>query len=231
MSAVDWHAVPGYPRLYRPETIESGLRDLAAATGTVAAARAATGLDGGSLVHGHSGAVMPAAALAAPVLLDVVAHGHPEAKRAAWSLLTDALRYDPIAGYTRVSAPFGPELPICCAIAYHVHTRRDAITAVGDLGRDLVGAAAEHWLFEVAELTDDGADTVAFGTLHGTIPDGRHEAECHSAAGHVALGPVGVEYPVVPGEREACLRLFDVRPLSLPPHAVLLSAECGRRVH
>jgi hypothetical protein len=231
VSAVDWHAVPGHPRFYRPETIESGLRDLAAATGTVAAARAASDLDGGSLVHGHSGAVMPAAALAAPTLLDVMEHGHPEARRAAWSLLTDSLRYDPIAGYPRVSASWGLEVPICCAIAHHVHTRREALTALGDLGRSLLADAAEHWLFEIGETTDDGADTIAFGTLHGTVPVGRHEAECHTPAGHVVLGPVCLEYPVVPGEQDGCLRLFDANPRSLPPHAVLLPAECGRRVH
>ncbi len=231
MSAVDWHAVPGYPRFYRPETIEPGLRALAAATGTVAAASAASDLDGGSLVHGHSGAVMPAAALAAPTLLDILEHGHPEAKRAAWSLLTDSLRYAPIAGYTRVSAPWGREVPICCAIAHEVHTRREALTALDDLGRDLLADAAEHWLFDISETIDDDPDTVAFGTLHGTIPDGRHEAEFHTPAGHVVLGPVRLEYPLVPGEQEGCLRLFDVSPRSLPPRAVLLSAECGRRVH
>ncbi|PSL57096.1 hypothetical protein B0I31_10273 [Saccharothrix carnea] len=68
---VDWRAVPGYPVFYRPDVIEPGLRGLAQATGTVAAAQATASLDGGAFVHGHSGAAMPAAASAAPFLLDV----------------------------------------------------------------------------------------------------------------------------------------------------------------
>ena len=224
MSAVDWHAVPGYPRFYRPEVIESALRDLAAAISLVAAARAATPLGGGGLVHGHSGAVMPAAALAAPVLVDVVVNGHVEAKKAAWGLLDESLRYDPIDGFTRVGVPFGSEVPICCAVAHHIHAARDAFAA-DRLGRDLLAEAAAHWLFEVGEAVDDGADTLAVGTLRGTIPDGRHDAECHTPAGHVVLGPVCLEYPGA----EACLRLLGVR--EVPPRAVLLSAECGRRVH
>jgi hypothetical protein len=227
----DWGAVPGYPGLYRPEVIEPGLHGLAEANGLVAAARAAASLDQGALVHGHSGVAMPAAAHAAPFLLDVLEHGHHAAKVAACGLVEDSMRYDPIAGFGRVPTSFGPAVPLCCAVAHHVHVRRDAVVALGPLFRGLLAEAAGHWSFEVGEVIDDGRDAVAFGTLRGTLPDAGQEAECHGPDGHVPLGEVRRELPAVPGEPEACLRLVDVAPESLPARAVLIPAACGRRAH
>ncbi|MFD0200483.1 MULTISPECIES: hypothetical protein [Saccharothrix] len=229
--SVDWFKVPGYPGFYEPGVIEPGLRGLAEATNLMAAARATTSLDQAGLVHGHSGAAMPAAAFAAPFLLDVLEHGHDAAKVGACGLLEDSMRYDPLPGYTRVPAAFGPAVPICCAVAHHVHSRRDVVVALGPRFRDLLVEAAPHWSFEVGETADDGGDTIAFGTLRGKLPVGRHEAECHSPAGRAVLGDVRLELPADPDGSEVCVRLFGVEPGALPARAVLLPAECGRRVH
>ncbi|ONI71084.1 hypothetical protein ALI144C_52045 [Actinosynnema sp. ALI-1.44] len=229
--SVDWHSIPGVPQFYRPEVIAPGLRRLAGATGMVAAAGAASSLDGGGLVHGHSAGTMPAAATAAPILLAIVEHGHPTAKEGACRLLEESMQFDPYGGYTRVSVSFGAAVPICCAVAHHVHAHRDVLLSLGQGGRSLIAEADTHWLFEVGELIDDGVDTIAFGTMRGRFPRGPNDAECHSTGGHSQLGAVCLEYPVVPGTSEACLRLSDVEPRSLPARAVLLSGECGRRVH
>lgn len=230
-AAVDWQAVPGYPRFYQPDVIESGLHRLADAAGVVAAARAASSLDQGGLVHGHSAAVMPAAAVAAPILVGIVEHGHSAAKAGACRLLDESMRYDAIDGYTRVSTSFGSAVPICCAVAHHIHVRRDALRALGPLGRGLLVEADKHWQFTVGAVIDDGPDTVAFGTVTGTVPDGRQIAECHTATKYYSRCTVRLEYPVASCESDAWLRLFDVMPQFVRAHSVLLSAECGVRVH
>jgi len=230
-AAVDWHVVPGYPRFYRPDVIESGLHRLAGATNIVAAAGAASSLDGGGLVHGHSAAVMPAAAMAAPILVDIMEHGHPTAKAGARRLLYESMWYAAVDGYTRVSTSFGSAVPICCAVAHHIHARRDALRALHPFGRGLLAEADKHWQFTVSEVVDDGPDTVAFGSVTGIVPNGRQIAECHTATKYYLRCTFRLEYPLVPGDSDASLRLFDFTPQIVRTNSVLLSAECGDRVH
>ncbi|MGW3661408.1 hypothetical protein ACWD6R_39910 [Streptomyces sp. NPDC005151] len=67
--------------------------------------------------------------------------------------------------------------------------------------------------------------------LAGTLPDGSHPAELHTADGVTGLDAVRVEYPPVDASCEACLRLVGVPPGALPPGAVVFPAVCGEREH
>ncbi len=122
IDAVDWGALPGHPDWYAPVLAARGMRALADAAHLVQAAEAGSLLGGGGIVHGHSGAVFPAAAVAVPLLLDIARHGRPAARDTALGLVDEALSSYPHAGYTRVTTPEGP-VPICCAIAHQVRAR------------------------------------------------------------------------------------------------------------
>ncbi|MGW2564396.1 hypothetical protein ACWCXB_35395 [Streptomyces sp. NPDC001514] len=87
------------------------------------AAEAGSLLGGGGIVHGHSAAVFPAAAVAAPLLLDIAQQGHPAARDTALWLVDEALSSCSHAEYTRVTTPYGTAVPICCAIAHHLRAR------------------------------------------------------------------------------------------------------------
>ncbi|TXS18273.1 MULTISPECIES: hypothetical protein [Streptomyces] len=227
IDAVDWSAVPGHPDWYEPEHASRGLRALADAVHLVRAAEAGSLLGGGGIVHGHSGAVFPAAAVAAPLLLDIVQHGHPAAGETALGLLDEALSFRPRPGYTRVLPPHGAAVPICCVIADHVRARTAPLSRMGSTGKALLADAAEHWRFDVRESVADGDDTAAFGSLAGRFPDDVGAVELNVAGEFTVLDRVGLEYAPQEGSAEACLRVGGLLPGDLPPGAILYPAGCG----
>ncbi|MFD6278604.1 hypothetical protein ACFWFI_24005 [Streptomyces sp. NPDC060209] len=231
IDAVDWDSIPGHPDWYESDRAGLGLRALSEATNSVQAADAGSQLGGGGIVHGHSGAVFPAAAVAAPLLLDIAQQGHPAARDTALGLLDEALSCYPHAEYTRVQAPDGTAVPICCAIAHHLRDRTDFLVGLGKRGKYLLVDAAAHWRFEICECVADGGDTAAFGILAGSLPEGVHAAEMHHAGAITVLSELGLEYPSAANSRESCLRVFARTPDELPPNAVLFPAECGNRLH
>ncbi|MFE5889604.1 hypothetical protein ACFQ6E_11810 [Streptomyces sp. NPDC056462] len=228
---VEWDSVPGHPDWYEPDRAAQGLRALAEAANLVQAAEAGSQLGGGGIVHGHSGAVFPAAAVATPLLLDIAQQGHPAAQDTAMGLLDEALSCYPHAGYTRVTAPDCTAIPICCAIAHHLRDRADFLVGRGKRGKSLLADATAHWRFEIRECIADGSDTAVFGILAGCLPDGVHAAEMHHAGAITILSELTLEYPPAEDSREACLRAIARPPSQLPPGAVLFPAECGDRVH
>ncbi|MFH9087882.1 hypothetical protein [Streptomyces sp. NPDC017673] len=231
IDAVDWSAVPGPPDWYEPTRAARGLRALAGAANLVEAAEAGSLLGGGGIVHGHSAAVFPAAAVAAPLLLEMAEQGHPAARSTALGLIDEALSSYPHAGYSRVTTPHGTAVPICCAIADHLRARAALLTGLGKRTRALLADAAEHWRFEVRECVAEGDDTAAFGTLAGRFPAGVHAVELHLGGEIAVLDEVTLEYPPADGSSEACLRVRERPPGELPPGAVLFPAVCGERVH
>ncbi|MFF6803827.1 hypothetical protein [Streptomyces sp. NPDC012616] len=231
INAVDWGSIPGHPNWYEPERAAHGLRALAEAANLVQAAEAGSRLGGGGIVHGHSAAVFPAAVVAAPLLLDIAQQGHPAAKDTALALLDEALSCCPHAGYTRVVAPDGTAVPVCCAIAHHLRDRTDFLVGLGKRGKSLLADAAAHWRFDIRECVADSGDTAAFGLLADCLPDGMHAAEMHLAGVITVLSELTLEYPPAKGSLEACLRVSARHPGELPPGAVLFPAECGDRVH
>ncbi|MER6679992.1 hypothetical protein [Streptomyces olivaceoviridis] len=231
IDAVDWGAVPGHPDWYEPARAARGLRALADAATLVEAAEASSLLGGGGIVHGHSAAVFPAAAVATPLLLDIAQQGHPAARDAALGLVDEALSSYPHVEYTRVTTSYGTAVPICCAIAHELRARTAFLAGLGKRGRALLADAAEHWRFEIRECVAEGNATAAFGALVGCFPGGVHAAEVHVGGEIAVLDEVVLEYPPVDGSGEACLRVTGRRPAELPPGAVLFPAECGERVH
>ncbi|MEU6599679.1 hypothetical protein [Streptomyces flaveolus] len=231
IDAVDWGAVPGHPDWYEPARAAEGLRALADAANLVEAAEAGSLLGGGGIVHGHSAAVFPAAAVATPFLLEIAQRGHPAARATALGLIDEALSSYPHAEYTRVTTPYGTTVPICCAIADHLRSRTALLAGLGKQGKALLADAAEHWRFEIRECVADGNDTAAFGTLVGRFPGGVQAVELHLGGEIAVLDEVALEYPPVEGSVEACLRVRGRRPGELPPGAVLFPEACGERVH
>ncbi|MFF3510392.1 hypothetical protein [Streptomyces sp. NPDC002573] len=181
------------------------------------AAEAGSLLGGGGIVHSHSAAVFPAAAVATPLLLDIAQQGHPAARDTALGLVDEALSSYPHAEYTRVTTPYGTAVPICCAIADHLRAHTVLLAGLGKRGRALLADAAEHWRFEIRECVADGDDTAAFGALAGSFPGGVHTTELHLAGDIAVLDEVALEYPPVEGSLEACLRVMGRRPANCRP--------------
>ncbi|WP_308293627.1 hypothetical protein [Streptomyces sp. RM72] len=231
INAVDWDSLSGHPEWYEPDRAARGLRALAEAANLVQAAEAGSQLGNGGIVHGHSAAVFPAAVVATPLLLDIAQRGHPAARHTALGLLDEALSCWPHAGYTRVAAPDGTAVPLCCAIADHLRERTEFLVGLGRRGKALLADAAAHWRFEIHECVAVGSGTAAFGILAGRLPDGVRAAEMHLAGALTVLSELTLEYPPVEGSREACLRVTARHPGELPPGAVLFPAECGDRAH
>ncbi|MFC8793588.1 hypothetical protein [Streptomyces cinereoruber] len=227
IEAVDWGAVPGPPGWYEPERVAPGLRILAGASSLVRAAEAGALLGCGGIVHDHSGSVFPAAAIAAPLLLDIARRGRPAARDTALGLLDEALWFRPHAGYERVAAPDGTATRLCCALAHHLRAHADFLTGLGGRGRSLPADAAAHWRFEIRERVADGDGTVAFGVLAGRFPEGARPAELHHDGDVTVLNGLTLEYPPEDASPEACLRIPARHPDELPPGAVLFRAECG----
>lgn len=215
---MDWHSVPGPPDWYNPDGVAAALRDLAAATSVNAASGPYGLLVDEGLVHDHSGAVFPAAAFAAPILLDIVADGHPVAQDHARQLLYYSMYNIPHRGYQRVDTDYAHGVPICCAVAYHVQARQELFA--GDVG--MVRESRKHWRFEVDEARADGDVTVAVGRLAGWFPDGVRRVELHARTDIVV-----VKAHVEDGD----LRLLNVAPAAVPRGAVLFRAECGEAEH
>lgn len=231
IDVVDWDSIPGHPGWYEPDRVARGLRALSEAANLIQAAEAGSLLGGGGIVHGHSGAVFPAAVVATPLLLDIAQRGHLAAQDTAMGLLDEALSCYPHVGYTRVMAPDGTAVPLCCAIAHHLRDRADFLVGRGRRGKSLLASAAAHWRFEIRDCVADGSDTAAFGILAGCLADGVHAAEMHLAGAMTMLSELPLEYPPAEDSREACLRVFARHPRELPPGALLFPAECGDRVH
>ncbi|MGI5401353.1 hypothetical protein ACQEVG_18280 [Streptomyces sp. CA-135486] len=173
------------PVVYAPRPRQSNL---------VQAAEAGSQLGGGGIVHGHSAAVFPAAVVATPLLLDIAQRGHPAAQDTALGLLDEALSCYPHTGYTRVAAPDGTAIPICCAIAHHLRDRTDFLVGLGKRGKSLLADAAAHWRFEIRECVADSGDTAAFGILAGCLPDGVHAVEMHLAGAITVLSELTLGY-------------------------------------
>lgn len=231
IEAVDWDALPGHPDWYAPERAARGLRALADAANMVQVADARSLLSGGGIVHDHSGAVFPAAAVAAPLLLDIAEQGHPVARGTAVGLVEEALAFAPHAAYARVATPCGSAVPVCCAVADHLRARTALLARRGGRGKALLAEAAEHWRLEIQECLAEGGDTAAFGSLAGRLPGGAHAAELHAAGGITVLDEVSLAYPPAEDSAEACLWVRGRRPGELPPGALLFPAECGERAH
>ncbi|MFF6831678.1 hypothetical protein ACFY84_07365 [Streptomyces sp. NPDC012438] len=231
IEAVDWGAVPGPPGWYEPERVGRGLRVLSGASSLVRAAEAGSLLGCGGIVHDHGGSVFPAAAIAAPLLLDIARRGHPAARDTALVLLDEALSFHPHPGYERVAEPDGTEVPLCCALAHHLRAHADLLTGLGGAGRTLLADAAAHWRFEIRECVADGGGTAAFGLLTGRFPDGVHAARMHLGGTVIPLNGLTLDHPPEGDSPEAFLRLLAHPPAALPPGTLLLPAECGYRVH
>ncbi|WP_411071480.1 hypothetical protein [Streptomyces sp. cmx-4-25] len=226
---VDRAAIPGPPGWYEPERVARGLRVLSGAANTVRAAEAGSLLGCGGIVHDHSGSVFPAAVTAAPPLLDIARRGRPAARDTALVLLDEALSFHPHAGYTRVAAPGGTGVPLCCALAHHLRAHADFLAGPDRRGRSLLADAAAHRRFEVHECVADGDGTAAFGVLAGRFPEGVHAAEMHHGGDVTALDGLTLAYPPEDDSPEACLRVHARHPDELPPGAVLFPAQCGER--
>ncbi|MFC8707277.1 hypothetical protein ACFUIV_34570 [Streptomyces anulatus] len=228
IGAVDWDGLPGPVDLYEPARAATGLRALATATGLVQAADAGSLLAGGGLVHDHSGTVFPAVVVAAPFLLAIARHGHPEAGATALGLLDDALTFATRDGSTRVATPYAEAVPVCCALADHLRGGADLLAERGREGKRLLADAAGHWRFDIQEAFAEGDGVAAFGALAGRFPDGTPAAELHRAGRVAALERVVLLYPPeADGSPDACLSVDGVRPDELAPPAVLIPARCG----
>ncbi|MEV7954873.1 hypothetical protein ACIO6T_23395 [Streptomyces sp. NPDC087532] len=231
VDAVDWGAIPGPPDWYVPARAAHGLRALADAANPIQAAEAGSMLGGGGIVHGHSAAVFPAAAVAAPLLLDIAQQGRPTVRDTALGLLDEALSCYPHAGYTRVVTPYGTAVPICCAVAHQLRARSEFLTGLGRSGKSLLTEAAGHWCFEISECVAEDGGTAAFGTLGGSIPEGVHTAELQLAGELTVLDAITLEHPPGEGSLEACLRVIGRQPGELPPGSLLFATDCCERVH
>lgn len=231
VDAVDWTAIPGPPGRYEPEAAASGLRALAEATTLLQVAAAISCLENTALYHGHSGAVFPAAAVAAPLLLDIVAHAHPRAAGAAIDLLELGLRYEPHAGYTRIDTAEAAQVPLCCAIAEQIRARADLLAGHGEQGRQLLAEAGPHWRFRVHELFAEAQDVVVFGTADGVLPRNRFPVEVHAARRITMVADATADYPPDADTHEGFLRLTAMALDRIRTGAVLYSATCGARVH
>lgn len=232
IDAVNWAAVAGPPDWYEPDRVAPGLRALTGATNVIQAAKGGSLLGCGGIVHDHSGSVFPAAAVAAPFLLDIAQRGHPAARDTALGLLDEALSFVPHAGYTRVATPGGEAVRICCALAHEVRSRAGFLSGQAQEGRFLLEAAAGHWRFEIRECVADGDGAAAFGMLSGRLPGGAaHAAELHVGGSRTAVDEVVLECQSADGGSEGCLRVSGRRPHELPPGATLFPAACGAGGH
>jgi hypothetical protein len=178
MTNVDWHAIPGRPGWYDPDKVAPSLRDLATTKSEKEAARLFSCLANWGILHNHSGTVYPAAVAAAPILLDILERGHRVARERAGELLSLSMFLSSCPGYDRVDTDYAQAVPICCAVAHHVRSRRGVYPEFAWLASE----AREHWRLDVESVTADGVDTIAFGTLVGTVPEGVQSVESHTGS-------------------------------------------------
>ncbi|WP_050986967.1 hypothetical protein [Saccharomonospora xinjiangensis] len=222
LDGIDWAAIPGHPGFYRPEHAEEGLRLLTSAT-TDADVRAATAmLTGGGLIHGHSAAVLPSAAVAAPILAAVAEHGIPLARATAVSLLDDALTLLPHAGFGRTAQG----VPLCCAIADSARHHTTALARNGH--RDLLTEIDRHW--RVVVTASAPHDPILLGNLTGAPPPQPAQAEIVHDGAPARVVTVAVDIPPPHRGGEALLRV-PASATAIPTRALLVPAACGNAVH
>ncbi|ROO90705.1 hypothetical protein EDD29_8443 [Actinocorallia herbida] len=222
IDAVAWRGIPDHSGFYAPESAQEGLRALALATALPIAAAAAARLEGGGVLHDHSGVLLPAAAPAAPILLSIAEHGHPKAQGTAIVVLSDCLGLSPYAKDDRWDG-----LPLCCAVAAPVQAAAHVVLTQGEDGRKLPRSAAAHWRLQVAEWAPDGADVLVVGSLAGRLPSDRLTVEV-PASGRAAA-QVGEGVREAAGEGSALLRLRGLTAGHVRTGAVLCGACCAEK--
>ncbi|MET7567584.1 hypothetical protein ABZT04_03660 [Streptomyces sp. NPDC005492] len=193
---------------------------------------AASLLAGGGFVCDHAGMVFPAAYAATPILLNLVEHGQrPRIKDAALGLLFDALCALPPAGHNRVDTAHGTNVPLCCAIARRIRSRRAVLRAHGRYGRQLIAEAELHWrlTIEETELQLDGTLT-AIAVLEGTPLPPPAEAELHVPPFMQPAVTVRIDALTADSSGAACIQLTQT-PSGIIPGSTLYPAECGLREH
>ncbi|MEV5899180.1 hypothetical protein [Streptomyces sp. NPDC052127] len=235
IDAVNWSEIPRptWHACDEPERVGQALRQLVLSTTANRTGDAAALLAGGGFVRGHAGMVFPAAYAAAPILLELVEHGpRPRVKSAALGLLSEALDCLPAAGHNRVDTPCGTDVPLCCAIARHIRSRREALVAHGRGGGRLLTEADRHWRLTIDEVEPQADGTlIALAVLEGSLQGAPVEAEVHPSP---STGPAStslIESLTVDATGAACVRL-GVAPLEgVPAGSILYPAECGLREH
>ena len=192
---------------------------------------------GGGFVNEHAGMVFPAAYAATPILLDLVEYGRrPRIKAAALGLVFDALCFLPLAGLNRVDTAYGSNVPLCCAMARHIRTRRPAaLLAHRRYGRQLLEEAALHWRLtieetEETELQPDGGLT-AIADLEGAPFPTPVEAELSVPPFTQRALTVRIDTLTADPSGAACIQLTPAPAAFVVPGAPLHSAECGLREH
>ncbi|MEE1783150.1 hypothetical protein PUR71_09510 [Streptomyces sp. SP17BM10] len=226
IDAVDWEA---HPHRRDPENAATAvnLRALAGAATLNQAADAMTRLLESAITDDFEGTVNPAAALAAPILLDVVEHGHRRAASAALDLLRTLLNRFPDPDFGRTGGPRLPGLKVCCVLADLVRARQDVVLLHRDQGRWLMALAADHWRFEIHEVVDETADGVGvFGVLTGRPPARPVRAELHFERGFLGILAVEMEHGPEDDSGESFLRLVGIPAAFVAPGAVVAPWDC-----
>jgi hypothetical protein len=231
IEATDWFAIPGYS-FYAPELVTPGLRALSDARSSVQAVTALSALDGGALVHGHSGMTHPAAVTAAPILLDIAEHAHPTAGLAAVTLLEEAMRAAPMAGFHTVITDHGPAaVPLCCAIARQVRARRELIASFGRPAKSALATADAHWRLEITgSVAVDEGSTLLAGRLDGALPNTPEPADLYLRGQVVRLASARPEYTDGP-DGEAAVTAVGWSAPEHPPTGSALTSACSDRLH
>ncbi|WP_329528553.1 hypothetical protein [Streptomyces sp. NBC_01462] len=211
INAVNWSAIPNPTRDQwdDPEGVAHALRLLTVSTTANETGDAAASLAGRGFVCGHAAMVFPAAYAATPILLDLVEHGQrPRIRDAALGLLSDALGYFPATGHNRVGTPYGADVPLCCAIAQHIRSRREVLLAHGRSGKRLLAEAELHWrlTIEETELQPDGS-LIAIVFLEGTPFHTPAEAEVHASSYMRPAPTVCVDALTADASGIACIQL------------------------
>ncbi|MFD7935282.1 hypothetical protein ACFV4T_12215 [Streptomyces sp. NPDC059755] len=234
INAVNWSAIPNPTRDQwdDPGGVAHALRLLTVSTTANETGDAAARLAGRGFVCGHAAMVFPAAYAATPILLGLVEHGRrPRIRDVALGLLSDALNYFPAAGHNRVDTLYGPDVPLCCAIARHIRSHHGVLLAHGRSGRRLLAEAEKHWrlTIEETELQPDGSLT-AIAFLEGTPFHSPAEAEVHALPFVRPAPTVCIDALTADASGAACMQLGQP-PSGAIPGCTLYPAECGLREH
>ncbi|MFB7449905.1 hypothetical protein [Streptomyces sp. NPDC056194] len=228
IAAIDWSSFPRPWRPHPPRDVAEQLQALAEAATLNQAADAMTALLDSALIDDLENEVLPAAAAATPILLDIIERGHPRARSAAIDLLWEMLDLPPASEFSRVDATQTSGFRLCCAIADHIRDRRGMLRVHGQSGQELLTATDRHWRFTVQEVVAaDGNDVMVFGTLTGQLPKRSCEAELHSGRTIVAVPGVEAEYGGADEDGAAFLRLPRTARSAVAPGAVLRPTDCA----
>lgn len=235
IDAVDWSAIPA-PTWHvcdEPEGVARALRLLAVSTTYNETADAAALLANGGFICSHADMVFPAAYAATPILLDLVEHGQrPRIKDAAVELLSEALGCYPTAGNNRVSTPYGTDVPLCCAIARHIRSRRLAVLAHGRSGKSLLAEADLHWRLTIEETEPQSDGTLtALAVLEGLPFSAPVAAELHTLPFRRPAPTVCIDSLAADATGAACVQLRWTSLQPVPEGSTLYPADCGLREH